>query len=88
VERDTIRRIKEAVRRRSLLQPFSPKAVNRALGIDYAEVFLPKHRIGNPGGQTEHFVRVASARTRRIGNAPVNLFAHPGCAVGALPIRP
>lgn len=32
--------------------------VNKALGIHWAGVFLPKHRVGNPGGQTEHFVQV------------------------------
>jgi hypothetical protein len=32
--------------------------VNRALGIDYAGVFLPEHRVGNPGGFTQHFIQI------------------------------
>ena len=32
--------------------------MNRALGIHWAGVFLPKHREGNPGGQTELFVQI------------------------------
>ncbi len=53
-----MRRIREAVRGGTLLQPFRPAEVNRALGIDYAGVFLPKHRVGNPGGFAEHFVQI------------------------------
>jgi hypothetical protein len=37
---------------------FTPSDVNTALGIDWAGTFLPKHRLGNPGGFTELFVRV------------------------------
>ncbi len=58
IERDTIRRIKEAVRAGRLHEPFSPADVNRVLGIDWAGTFLPKHRVGNPGGNTALFVRV------------------------------
>jgi DNA-directed RNA polymerase subunit M/transcription elongation factor TFIIS len=57
-ERDTMRRIREAVESGTLVQPFRPADVNRALGIDYAGVFLPKHRVGNPGKFTQHFVRI------------------------------
>jgi hypothetical protein len=57
-ERDTMRRIREAIEKGTLVQPFRPADVNRALGIDYAGVFLPKHRVGNPGGFTEHFVQI------------------------------
>ena len=57
-EGDTIRRIREAVLNGQLGQPFSPRLVNEALGIDWAGTFLPKHRVGNPGGYTELFVRV------------------------------
>ena len=56
-ERTTIRRIREATKSGALV-PFRPADVNRALGLDYAGVFLPKHRVGNPGGYTEHFVQL------------------------------
>lgn len=57
-QRITMRRICEAVESGTLLQPFRPADVNRVLGIDYAGVFLPKHRVGNPGGFTEYFVQI------------------------------
>jgi hypothetical protein len=53
-----MRAIRQAIEDGKLVQPFRPSDVNRALGIDYAGVFLPKHRVGNPGGYTEHFVRI------------------------------
>ena len=59
-ERDTIRRIRDAVWRGRLVEPFSPRDVNRALGIAWAGTFLAKHRVGNPGGSTELFLRVSS----------------------------
>jgi hypothetical protein len=59
-ERETIRRIREAIGNGSLKEPFRAADVNRALCIDYAGVFLPKHRVGNSGMKgkknTEHFV--------------------------------
>ena len=58
IERNTMRRIREAIERGRLVQPFRPADVNRALGIDYAGVFLPKHRVGNPGGFTQLFVQI------------------------------
>ena len=58
MERNTIRGIRNAIEGGKLVQPFRPADVNRALGIDYAGVFLPKHRLGNPGGFTELFVRI------------------------------
>ncbi len=58
MERTTIRRIREAIESGTLVRPFRASDVNRALGIDYAGVFLPKHRVGNPGGFTEHFVQI------------------------------
>lgn len=58
VERTTMLRIRERIAEGVLTQPFRASDVNRALGIDYAGVFLPKHRIGNPGGFTEHFVQI------------------------------
>ncbi len=59
MERETIRRIRELVRNGELKQPFKPADVNAALGIDWAGTFLPKHCVGNPGGNTELFVRLA-----------------------------
>lgn len=53
-----MRRIREAVKRATLTEPFRAADVNRALKIHYAGVFLPKHRVGNPGKNTEHFVLI------------------------------
>ena len=58
-EGETIRRIRDAVSRGRLEEPFSPRDVNDALDIHWAGTFLPKHRTGNPGGYTELFVRVS-----------------------------
>ena len=58
-EGETIRRIRDAVSRGLLEEPFSPRDVNDALGIHWAEAFLPKHRVGNPGRYTELFVQVS-----------------------------
>jgi hypothetical protein len=57
-DRETIRRIKEEVASGRIPRTFKPADVNKALKIDWAGVFLPKHREGNPGGETELFVRV------------------------------
>ena len=57
-EGETIRRIRDAVSRGLLEEPFSPRHVNDAIGIYWGGTFLPKHRVGNPGGYTELFVRV------------------------------
>ena len=54
-----IRAIRNAVRGGELHEPFTPAMVNAALGITYAGPFLPKHRLGNPGGETELFERVS-----------------------------
>jgi hypothetical protein len=59
IERDTIRRIREAVGGGRLKQPFRAADVNDALNITFAGVFLPKHRLGNPGGNTELFVQIS-----------------------------
>ena len=48
-EGKTIRRIRAAVSSGKIREPFSPQDVNRVIGITFAGVFLPKHRIGNPG---------------------------------------
>lgn len=58
MERETIRRIREAVRSGALGRIFTALEVNRMLKIHWAGTFLPKHRVGNPGGFTELFVRV------------------------------
>ena len=62
-EGETIRRIREAVKQGRLAEPFSPHAVNHAVQIDFAGVFLPKHRVGNPGWKgkpyTELFIQIS-----------------------------
>ncbi len=60
MERETIRKIREAVRIGGLPQQFTPTDVNKALNIHWAGTFLSKHRIGNPGKHTGLFVRVKS----------------------------
>ena len=57
-EGKTIKHIREAVLQGKLQEPFSPNDVNTALGIHWAGNFLPKHRVGNPGGDTELFVQI------------------------------
>jgi hypothetical protein len=59
-ERDTIRRIREAVESGKLPSQFRAEDVNKALGIEFAGTFLPKHRVGNPGGFTELFMRISA----------------------------
>ncbi len=58
MERKTIRKIRDAVRKGMLPKNFTPKQVNAALGIYWAGVFLPKHRVGNSDRNTELFVRI------------------------------
>jgi len=60
MERDTIRKIREAVGAGRLLRQFTPADVNKLLSIHWAGTFLPKHRQGNPGGYTALFIRVSS----------------------------
>ena len=55
-----------------LVQPFSPQGVNDVLGIHWAGTFLPKHRVGNPGGYTELFVQVS----HRPAQAEQIIFSH------------
>ncbi len=63
MERDTMRRIREAVAAGRLNgDDFTPGAVNRELGIHWAGTFLPKHRVRNPGGETERFGRTGRGR--------------------------
>lgn len=57
-EGKTIRLIRDAVHNGNIAEPFSPQDVNDTLGIHWAGTFLPKHRVGNPGGYTELLVRI------------------------------
>jgi hypothetical protein len=62
-ERVTMSQIREVLKTGQLREPFRAKDVNRAIGITFAGVFLPKHRVGNPGMKgrknTEHFIQVS-----------------------------
>ena len=58
MERKTVRKIREAVRDRIIPAEFTPAQVNTALGINWAGTFLPKHRVGNPDGNTELFIQI------------------------------
>ncbi len=64
MERETIRRIRELVRDGKLKQPFRAADTNKVLGVDWAGTFLPKHCVGNPGGNSELFVRIARGTYR------------------------
>ncbi len=57
-EGETIRKIRDAVHSGKLPKSFRAADVNRLLGIDWANTFLPKHNVGN-GYTTEHFMRVS-----------------------------
>lgn len=54
-ERRTIADIRRAVGNGSLEQPFRRNDVSKAIGRELPVAFLPKHRIGNPGGETPLF---------------------------------
>ncbi|MGH9461339.1 MAG: hypothetical protein ACRD1X_08975 [Vicinamibacteria bacterium] len=58
MERETIRKIREAARTQRLGREFTAVEVNAILKIHWAGTFLPKHRVGNPGGCTEFFFRM------------------------------
>ena len=67
MERETIRNVRLAVRSGKLPEEFTPSQVNRVLGIHWAGTFLPKHRVGNPGG----FYRTVRPHwTRQVSPAP------------------
>ena len=57
-EGQTIGRIRAAVEARNLPREFKPSQGNRAIGISWTGSFLPKHRVGNPDGNTELLIRV------------------------------
>jgi hypothetical protein len=63
--------IYNAVRTGRLAEPFSSETVKRACpgwaGNTY-KVFLNKHRVGNPGRETELFVRVAPGRFKLVNS--------------------
>jgi hypothetical protein len=65
-DRDTIRRIRESVANGRIANTFRAVDVNRVLRIDFAGTFLPKHRVGNPGGNTELFVQISRGLYRLI----------------------
>ena len=62
-----IREIWKAVQDGRLAEPFNSANVLEA-GVRCAQstpgTFLPKHRVGNPGGNTELFVRVCKGKYR------------------------
>ena len=62
-----IEEIRAAVEAGRLKEPFSPADVIQA-GVECAAstpgTFLPKHRVGNPGGNTELFIQVVPGRYR------------------------
>ena len=64
IEGKNMRRIREAVHQGKIEEPFSPNDIDGLLGIDYASTFLPRHAVGNPGQETEKFVRVGSKGSR------------------------
>lgn len=57
-ERETMRRIREAIRKGVLREPFRGSDLNRALGITWGGNFLAKHCEGT-GSSTARFVRVS-----------------------------
>ena len=66
-----IQEIRKAVQDGRLVEPFNSADVLKVLkkaGVRCADstpgTFLPKHRVCNPGGNTELFVRVAKGRYR------------------------
>ena len=59
MEIKTVRRIRKAVREGVISIEFTSAQVNTALGINWAGTFLPIHRIGNPGGNTELFIQIS-----------------------------
>lgn len=59
MERETIRKIRQAVRAGNLPKEFRAPQVNKVLKIHWAGTFLPKHCVGNPGGETELFIRLS-----------------------------
>jgi hypothetical protein len=63
-EGETIHKIRELVRVGRVGQPFTADDINDALGIHWAGTFLPKHRVGNPGRNSELFVQMERGQYR------------------------
>jgi hypothetical protein len=64
-----IRTIRAAVREGRLQEPFRPRDVKAAcpgFADNTYGTFLPKHRRGNPGGNSELFERIARGLYRLI----------------------
>ena len=62
-----IKEIRQAVKEGGLKEPFRARDIRNAVpGYAYKtyQVFLPKHRRGNPGGETELFEQVAKGLYR------------------------
>lgn len=65
--RELGQQIYDAVRSGKLAEPFTAEMVRRACPgwSDHTYgVFLPKHRVGNPGGNTPLFIRVSAGSYR------------------------
>jgi hypothetical protein len=58
LERRTVAAIRRAVSTGALKQPFRRNDVSKAIGWSLPSAFLPKHRAGNPDGETELFEQV------------------------------
>jgi hypothetical protein len=61
--------IYEQVKKGRLVEPFSAAAVKRTCpgwSDSTYHVFLPKHRVGNPGGNTELFEQVGAGLYRTL----------------------
>jgi hypothetical protein len=68
--RKTFRKFWQAVQSKRLTEPFRVGEAKMATGISWAGNFLAKHRVGNPGDETELFVRVGTVPVRyRINRA-------------------
>ena len=70
MERETVRKIREAVHSGKLPQPFRSAQVEKASGIPLAtaRTFLSKHCVGNPKHETEHFERISRGLYRLKSN--------------------
>jgi len=58
LERQAIIGIRKAVRNGNLGERFRPHEINALLKITWADGFLAKHRVGNPAGLSELFIRI------------------------------
>ncbi len=59
MERETIKAIRESVRKSVIPTQFRAADVNKALGITWGGNFLAKHRVDKPGNDTKLFIRVS-----------------------------